>query len=455
MYPCFFEHLLLPVVEWKYGMNIRKHLRELEETQWWPIERLRELQNERLHGLIVHAYDKVPYYRSIFQERGLTPNDIQSVNDLYKLPILTKKQVWRNSKELLSSDFDQRKPKLNLTSGSTTGGSMAQRLQFYIDWESWSMSWACIYLGWRMAGYRFGDKMATLSGFSLFPDEKDMTFRDRVRLLIERNLALSVVRMSDDIMRRYSELIAKHRPKFLRGYPSGIYIFANYLKRNGLNPIEPKAIFTTAELLLPKQRSLIEEVFNCRVFDGYGCGDGGGSAVECTEHNGHHIPMQRVVMEFVNNEGQHVPAGQPGSIILTDLFNYSMPFIRYEVADIGVPSDRMCPCGRGLPLVESLMGRTTDVIKFRDGIVLSGIALMAILEHFPIQQFQAVQIDVDNLIVRIVRDKSYTKEDSDRLLRTLQYHVGPQANIDLEFVEEIPTTGVGKRLFIISNVSQG
>ncbi len=449
IYELAFHHLILPIVEWKYGMTIRKHLRELEKTQWWSIEKLRELQNDRLRRLIEHAYEKVPYYRSMFQERGWTPKDIRSVDDLSKLPTLTKRKIWDNYEKLLSADFKQRKPKRGLTSGST-----AERLEFYIDWEAWSMSWACIYLGWRMAGYRFGDKMVTLSGFALFPDEKDMTLRDRVRMIIERNLPLSVMRMTEDTMMNYADLIAKHQPRFIRGYPSGIYTFAEYIKEKGLCPARPKAIFTTAEVLLPRFRKVIEEVFQCPVFDNYGCGDGGGSAIQCPEHNGYHVPIQRVAMEFLDDEGKLAPASQTGRVILTDLFNYSMPFIRYEVGDMATPTHRLCSCGRTLPLIDSLDGRTSDIIRFRDGSVLSGLVLSAVFEHLPIQQYQIVQLDEDNLLIRIIRERDYNQAHTDRLLRITEHHIGPHANVKLEFVEEIPVTRAGKQLFIVSNLAQ-
>ena len=447
IYSNVFEHVLLPIVEWKYGMRVRKQLRGLEETQWWTVEHLRELQAQRLRPLIKHAYENVPYYRKIFKQRGLTPSDIQSASDLTKLPILTKKEIGENFDAMLSSDFAQRKPKLNFTSGST-----ATPLQYYIDWESWSMAWACIYFGWRLAGYKFGDKMATLSDFYATPKKKDAALQAKMRLLIERNLALPVLRLSDEIMERHSKLLLKHQPRFIRGYPSAIYVLADYLKRHDLSPIKPKAIFTTSEVLLPRRRKLIEKVFRCPVFDGYGCGDGGGSAIECFEHNGHHIPIQRCVMEFVDNEGQAVPAGQEGNIVLTDLFNYSMPFIRYQVGDIGVPSDRTCPCGRGMPLIGKLRGRTSDILKFRDGTVVTGVALTTILEYCSaIRQYQIVQLDMDNLLVRIVKGKEYTEQDSKNLLMNIKQQIGQDINVDIQFVEEIPATRTGKR-FIISHM---
>jgi phenylacetate-CoA ligase len=205
-------------------------------------------------------------------------------------------------------------------------------------------------------------------------------------------------------------------------------------------------------MLLPHQRELIEEVFKCRIFNSYGCGDGGGSALECSEHNGLHIPIQRTIMEFVDDKGEPVSAGQEGRIVLTDPFNYSMPFIRYEVGDIGIPSTEICPCGRGLPLIKSLGGRTTDIIRFRDGTTLSGPAFTLIFREFPIKQYQVVQTDLDNLLIRVVKEQSYVESDSERLLGAVKYHMGCQGNVRVEFVDDITITRAGKRLCFISNV---
>ena len=179
---------------------------------------------------------------------------------------------------------------------------------------------------------------------------------------------------------------------------------------------------------------------------------GGGSALECPEHSGLHVPIQRVVMGIVDDEGQPVPSDKPGKIVLTDLFNYSMPFIRYEVGDIAVASEKACSCGRGLPLLKDLCGRTNDILRFKNGIILSGPSFTTIFKHFPILQYQVVQVDMDNILIRIVKGKEYTEEHSKQIIKTMEYHIGHPDSVRLEFVQDIIPTKAGKRLFVISNI---
>jgi len=446
MYAWIFQHALLPMVEYRHKMHIRDHLREFEQTQWWDPNDLQELQNRRLRALIRHAYEHVPYYRRLFSNHGLRPHDIQTTQDLVKLPILTRDDVRQHFNELTSTDMPRRRYKLN-----RTGGSTGEPLKFYIDWDAWGASWACIYLGWRIAGYRFGDRMANLGGTSLFPDTS-ASLKTRLRRAIERNRALSATHMSEPIMADYCRQLRKHQPRFLRGYPSALVVFAKFLTSHGGVPFSPEAVFTTAEVLYPHQREVIEDVFRCKVFDGYGCGDGGGSAIECSEHQGHHIIVQRAVLEIVGSDGSPVSPKTCGRVAWTDLCNYAMPFIRYHGGDMAVAASEYCRCGRGLPLVETLLGRTTQTIRFANGNVLSGPAVTLIFKEFPIRQYQVVQTDLHTLRMRIVRDWGFTEDHSKRLSSTFRYHVGEGVRVHLEYVNDIPPTRSGKRLYVIADV---
>ena len=206
--------------------------------------------------------------------------------------------------------------------------------------------------------------------------------------------------------------------------------------------------------MLPYQRKVIEDVFGCDVYDGYGCRDGNANAMECVEHTGYHIAAEQVIMEFVSmKDGEHVSPGEVGEIIATDLHNYAMPFIRYAVEDVAVPSDEICPCGRGLPLLKSIEGRVFDIITLKNGTMLSGLPLTDELDHMEsIKQYQIFQKSENELIVKIVRRKIYTQEDTKRILNALRRHTRGEMKIKIEFVDEIPTTGAGKRRYIISNM---
>jgi len=254
-------------------------------------------------------------------------------------------------------------------------------------------------------------------------------------------------------MASYAKKIASYKPKFLRGYPSAIYTFANYLKETGKNTIRTRAVFTTAEMLLPQQREVIKGQFGCKVFDQYGCYDGGPQAMECSEHCGLHISAERVIIEFVDKDRKPVPPGESGGIITTDLYNYTMPFIRYAVGDRGTLSKEQCPCGRGLPLIKFLEGRVTDIIVLGNGVTLSGPALTLVFKDCHIKQYQVIQEAEDKLLIKVVKGEGYTEQDTSHFMNIIRAHGGKGVDIETQFVTEIAPTKTGKWKFIISKVT--
>jgi len=164
------------------------------------------------------------------------------------------------------------------------------------------------------------------------------------------------------------------------------------------------------------------------------------------------MAVEKVVMEFVDEDGNPVTEGEKGRIIATDLFNYAMPFIRYDTGDMGVYSTEECSCRRKLPLMKKILGRTTDILRFKTGAVLSGPSLTLIFKDFDIKQYQLVQKKHDLLLVKLVRGKSYKNEDTKRLRKILDNAVGKGVEIRFKFVDSIPTTKSGKWKFIVSHV---
>jgi phenylacetate-CoA ligase len=242
----------------------------------------------------------------------------------------------------------------------------------------------------------------------------------------------------------------KTKPPFIYGYPSSIYLLADYCLRNNIQELSFKAVFCTAEVLLPKYRQVIESVFNCKVYNQYGSYDGGVQALECEEHCGFHISAEKVIVEIVDDEGNIVENGKTGRIIVTDLHNYAMPFIRYEVGDIGALSNKACPCGRDLPLLQSLQGRTSDIIKLSNGVTLAGPAVTLIFKDCNVKQYQLVQTDHNKLLVNIVKGENYSEADEKYFMGILKHHAGSGVSISVEYLDTIPLTQAGKYRFIIN-----
>lgn len=421
-----------------------KYYHALTKTQWWPIEKLKELQNEKLRRLINHVYNNVPYYQDLFKSLGLLPEDSKTAEDLVNLPILTKQDIIMNSENLKARDFNKYKPIVN-----STGGSTGEPLKYYISKDMASINWAGMFRGWGWAGYRLGDKRITFGGSSLVPSQKTNLF-SRIRQTLERNTPLSAVSLNDDKLAAYRRKIHNTKAPYIYGYPSSIYLLADYCLRKNIQEISFKAVFTTAEVLLPKYRQVIESAFDCTVFDQYGSYDGGVQALECEEHSGFHISAEKVIVEIVDDYGNPVESGKPGRIIVTDLHNYAMPFIRYEVGDIGALSSEPCPCGRGLPMLKSLQGRTSDIIKLSNGVTIAGPAVTLIFKDCNVKQYQLVQTDHNKLLVNVVKSEQYSEADENHFTRLLKHHVGDGVMISVNYYDDIPKNKAGKHRFILN-----
>lgn len=448
MYSFIAENIIYPMGDLALGTSVMRYYRWLQKTQWWSPEQLVELQNEKLKNLIKHAYTNVPYYRNMFDTLDLPLTGIQNVQDLGKLPILTKDKIRANTEQFIATDFKKYKPIRN-----ATGGSTGEPLIYFITKDLASINWAGMFRGFGWGGYRIGDKRITFGGSSLIPDKKT-SITMRIRQKLERNLPLSAVSMTQDKYVEYIDILKKYKPKYIYGYPSSIFLLADYCKEHRVTDIKFNAVFTTAEVLLPNYRDVIEKQFNCKVFDQYGSYDGGGQALECNIHKGLHVTAEKCILEIVDEAGNLVSPGQSGRIIVTDLHNYAMPFIRYEVGDIGAIDDKLCECGRGLPLLKNIQGRTTDIIKFANGTTLAGPAVTLIFKDCHVKQYQVVQSSGNSIMVKVVKAPGYSDNDTDYYMNIFKHHLGNEIKIDLEFCDEIKPGKNGKYRFIINRLEQ-
>ena len=262
--------ILLPIADKIIGRGIRKEWDLMNRMDLVSEEELIALQNQRLQALVRHCYENVPYYTRLFDSLNLKPADIQTRDDLQKLPILTKQMVRDNFTDLISKDIHTR----NYQNGST-GGSTGTPLQFKKDVGTWNMAWASSFRAWEWYGFHLGEKMMTLGGNSLVKKRKILTPKDIFDLVIMRNMKRSSADVTDEAMQAHYEAYMKYKPSAIRGYASSIVILARYIEKKQF-PISPlKVILTTGEILMPEYRATIERVFQCNVYDEYGAGDGG------------------------------------------------------------------------------------------------------------------------------------------------------------------------------------
>lgn len=452
LYPALFNSLILPIYDVTRGTKRIKYGKILEKTQWLPQEQILKLQKENLIALIKHAYETVPYYHRIFKERNLTPDDIKEPRDLTKIPVLSKRDIVKNKNELISTAIPKEKL-IPYMSGGT-----GDQITFFVTKDQLSWELAAEQRGYSWADYRMGDKCLLFWG-SPIDIKKSQALLMKVTSWLERVKITNTYFLSEEAMKDYLALLESYNPEVIKGYASSVYMVAKYLKEHNITTIKPRTILTSAEMLFPHYRKTIEEAFNCKVFDYYGSREIGALATECEAHHGFHINAENVVMEFIRDNESVVD--ENGLIYVTNLRNYGMPFIRYEIGDVGTPSQDKCNCGRGLPIMASLEGRSSQFMavydKERRKVIPVSTAAPGIignlLMYVPVDNYRIVQESLDKIVIQVVTDKTYSQKDTDFLVNHLRDVLGNRIGVEVEKVDYIPPLPSGKRSVFISKIN--
>jgi phenylacetate-CoA ligase len=459
---CFIDkYILLPLADKLMRRGISKEWRLLTKTDWISEQELIDLQSVRLRKLITHCYANVPYYTKLFDRLGLKPEDIQTHNDLQKLPILTKQIICDNYQDLISSDITQRH-----TLQASTGGSTGKPLRFLKDIKTWNAAWAVNFRAWNWYGVNLGDRFFTFGGNSLVKQskvKKHISYKNLFDKLILNTIKEDCSDLSEEAMINHYNKMIKARPKFLRGYPSAINYLALFISKNHLSIPSLKAVITTGETLLPQYRHNIRNVFKAPVYDTYGAADGGIAAHECTKHEGLHISEERCVIEIVDKYGSVVDNGKTGFLVSTDLENYSMPFVRYLVGDMAYIKKEKCSCGRASRLIGEVLGRSGKVLTTKFGVpytsvVVDNMMFLNMDYHTPLHQtiynkmkrFQVRQDKNGDIEILII------PKDTNEPMTTFAYIKDnfcknfPGSLVAIKFVSEIPTMPSGKEDYCVS-----
>jgi phenylacetate-CoA ligase len=334
------------------GERVFQVLRELEASQRWSADRLRDLQWSRQQALAHHAFETVPLYRKRWSAAGFSPGDLKSPVDWARLPVLEKRDLQEAGSELLSRDAP---PGVK----ATTSGSSGTPVAVLRGHASWSHAHANVFRGWRWHGLDVGDPYAYFWGLAL--DESGQR-QAALRDWFFNRRRYSAFETRPERAAQFHRDLVRSPARFAFGYPSAVMQFADQVVEQKLDgrALRWRAVITTAEMLKPHQREVLAETFGCRVVDSYGCAETGVAGFEC-EHGGMHVPVESTVVDLI-------PDGDGASqILLTDLHNFSEPVIRYRIGDLVEPAAAACPCGRSLPLLGRLQGRTGDTITLPDG----------------------------------------------------------------------------------------
>jgi len=439
------KNIVTPLWAVKEGSPYLRFLSQLEKSQHHSIKQLRQMQLEKLKKLLQHAYDNCPYYKKVFQDNSIVPDDIRTLDDINRLPILTKKDVREHKDKLSVSKQDHHRLIPKSTSGST-----GVSLQFSVDFECNEWRRAAAIRHDRWSGWDIGDRKAAIWGNP--PTKKNWRLYLR-NMLLERSVYLDTLHMDANDMQEFAELLLKQKPTLIFGHAHSIYLFALFCQRRSINGINPKGIISSAMVLHQWQRRKIEEVFSCKVFNRYGCEEVSLIASECNQHQGLHVNMDSLLVEFIKDNRPALP-GEEASIVVTDLMNYGMPFIRYEVSDIAVRSNQQCSCGRQMPLIEKVIGRDADYIVTPERTLISGISLTEnfMLKIPGIEQMQIEQHALDSLTIKIIKDNIFNNESEKTLSELSKKVFGPKMKCRYEYLDSIPQEDTGKYRFVISHI---
>jgi phenylacetate-CoA ligase len=443
--PFLVAALVEPAWDLKEGSVRLLTYRGLQRSQWWDRERLEALRLRRLRELAATAAATVPFWIDRFAAAGLDPAEVRSFADLTALPVLSKAEIRRHGEELLS----RRHPRSALVPAKT-GGSTGEALQIWCDRRGVERRAGAAVRADTWSGWRLGEPVASVWGNPPRP----RTWRNRLRLALkDRVFYLDTMRIDDAAIDRFLADWRRWRPGLLYGHAHSLFILAEALAARG-EALRPHGIVATSMMLLQSERAVIERVFGVPVTDRYGCEEVSLIACECEVHRGLHVNAEHVHVEFLRDDGTPCAPGEDGRIVVTELINTGMPLLRYEVGDRGVPADRVCPCGRGLPLLERVTGRVADFLLATDGARVAGISLIEkTLTHFAgITQLQLVQEERRRLLANLVPGPGYGEDTAASLVGALQAALGADMQVELRLVERIPQEPSGKYRFSICKV---
>jgi phenylacetate-CoA ligase len=441
MFPFFARRVVFPLQEFLKGKSTHAFLNELENSQWLLPGRIQELQFDRLKRHLDFAYEHVLYYRRLFDTHGISPNQIKDFTDFRRIPFLTRK-LLRDQFESLQANAPMRG-----VQKLSTGGSTGSPVTVLVDPVRNSFVDAA-----RLRSHRWFDADVGVREIVLWGSPIEITRQDYLRYARDRLLnsrLLSAFDMGESNLARYAEIILRYRPVKMYGYASALYLLARYFQETKRNPPRTlKVMFATAEPLFDFQRKAIEDVFNVRVAIEYGARDAGLMANECPS-GGLHIPAEGMVVEVERSN-----AGVTGEIVVTNLYSRAMPIIRYRTGDIGELGSEPCPCGRGLPLLKHIEGRQTDFITTPDGRILHALSVIYILREMDaVREFQVVQEGLDQIIVRVVPEASFSKGDESSIVRKVRQLLGDNVKVVVDLATEIPRLPSGKFRYVISHVA--
>ncbi len=430
--------VIYPFAEQIKGTNSMVWYHRIQEMNTWSREEIRAWQNEQLRRIIDQAYNHTVYWKRIFNEHGLKPSDIRTVEDIKKLPILTKKDIFAHYEEMVPDNvaqFPHRKER--------TGGTTGDPMQYLVDEDIWGYVSADKIVAWRSTGYRFGDPFMALGSASLF--KKNAPLARRVLDWIRNEHAYNSMNMDGELCRKYIAILEKQKIHYIYGYASSIYLLAQYALDHNMDMSHMRGAFTTSENLTDIYRETIERAFGCRVMDCYGARDAGITAYEVTPGNYYlgYSAYLEIVDEITPNTG---------TLLSTNLLNMAFPVLRYDYGDVA-ELDNNSPVYNG-QVLHKIYGRVSDVLRLDNGHVLTSPGFTILMRNFNVKAYDIQKLSGSHVRMQVQVAEGWDKAQEKKLIAEMQRFVGEGCEFTLEYVDGFQELKNGKRRYFMNNLSQ-
>ena len=429
--------VIYPLAEKVKGTNSIEWYHRILEMNTWSKEEIRDWQEEQLQRIVNQAYHHTIYWKRIFDERGLKPSDIQTMDDLKKLPILTKNDIRDHYNEIVPDnleEFQYRKDQ--------TGGTTGEPMRYLVDEEVWGFGTANKIVAWRTTGYRFGDAFMALGSAALFKKKAPLT--RRVLDWIRNERAFNSMNMDEDLCRRYIEAMEKEGIHYVYGYASSIFLLAKYALDHKIDMSHMRGVFTTSENLTALYRETIEHAFSCCVMDCYGARDAAITAYEIT-HGNYYLGYEafvEVVDEFEPNKG---------TLLSTNLLSMTFPLLRYNYGDAGELNNSSQEYNG--QVLHRIYGRTSDVLRLDNGHVLTSPGFTILMRNFNVKAYDIQKLSGSSVRMQIVPAEGWNKEQETKLITEMLWFVGEGCDFTLEYVEKFEELKNGKRRYFMNDLS--
>jgi phenylacetate-CoA ligase len=440
----FCKYVFEPLYYFHYGgFEAISFYSFIEKAQWNSLETNKKIQERLLYDLLYYASTEIPYYRRIFEEKGLVLSRKNVFEILHKLPILTK--------EIVREEFDDLS-KIVRSRGcytSTSGGSTGKPVKLLQDnrykvkmviVKRWQKEWCGIELG--------------VPSIQLWGSEREIMhekeeFRNRLANWVRSVKLLNSFAMDEKQMKQYVDVINKQKSVFILSYARSINELSKYILSHNIKVHSPKSIMTSAGILYPEFRKNAELAFNCPVFDRYGSREVGDIACECDKHEGLHISMFNHYVEILNKDLKPCKEGESGDIYITLLTNFTMPLIRYKIGDVGIYTAEKCSCGRGLSMIKNIVGRDLDNFITKSGKIIHGGLFVhfigVVFNNEGIERFQVIQKSPTHILIKVVIiDKKKFHEKKDEIGQFIKKIMGAACKVEWMPVKDIRPAKSGK-----------